>query len=153
MANITGTNFSSWYNQSEGTFYSKGDLTYSYSGSNTFRSILVGGTAPSRRWSWAMVESINRLTAATDGMDHGDFYTGMSRNIPNNFNIAQAIKNTATTNVSSAADGVITGSRTGFSSYTISSIQIGINSFTGHLSRLTYYPVRLPDATLQALTL
>jgi len=24
---------------------------------------------------------------------------------------------------------------------------------TGHISRLTYYPVRLPDATLQALTL
>jgi len=153
VTSITGNNFSSWYNQDEGTFYSKGDLTYSYSGSTTFRAILVGGTFPSRRWSWATIEGTNRISAATDGMEHANFYTNMSRNIPNNFNIAQAIKNTATTNVSSAADGVIKGSLTGFSSHTISSILIGHNSFTGHISRLTYYPTRLSDTILQNLTL
>jgi len=150
-ASITGSNFSNWYNNDAGTFHSKGDLTYS-SGSNVFRTLILSGSFPSRRWSWNMIETINTFQSATDGMDHGNFYSNMTPNIPNNFNIAQAIKNTSTTNVSSAAGGVIVGSTSGFAAYNPNFLSIGTNSFTGRISRLVYYPTRLTDAQLQSIT-
>ena len=148
IASITGTNFSSWYNQGDGTFYGKGSQTYSTP--NKFESLIVVGNFPNRSWSWAIVGSVNRWDSGTDGLGAGPFYTGLTPNIPFSYSVAQAQKNN---DCAIATDGVITGTSAPTQTiYTNSTIlYIGFN-YTGTVKRLTYWPTRLPDTTLQAIT-
>ena len=147
-ASITGKNFSSWYRQDEGTFLGKGRQTYTTT--NQFEALIVVGGYPNRSWGWAIIGSINLWSVGTDSLDAGSFYTGLTPNVPFSFNVAQAQKSNQSVAV---ADGVIKASVTpGQILYTnASQLSIGSN-YDGHIARLTYYPVRLPDAQLQVLT-
>jgi hypothetical protein len=148
VASITGTNFSSWYNQGDGTFYGKGSQTYSTP--NKFESLIIVGNFPNRSWSWAIVASVNRWDSGTDGLGAGPFYTGLTPNIPFSYSVAQAQKNN---DCAIATDGVITGTSAPTQTiYTNSTIlYIGFN-YTGTVKRLTYWPKRLTDTSLQYLT-
>jgi hypothetical protein len=148
VASITGANFSSWYRQDEGTFLGKGRQTYTTP--NQFESLIMVGGYPNRTWAWSIIGSINIWNVGTDGLDTGQFYTGLTPNVPFSFNVAQAQENNQSVAV---ADGVIKASATPSQTlYTnAASLSIGVN-YDGHIARLTYYPVRLPDAQLQALT-
>ena len=147
VASITGTNFSSWYNQSEGTFQGIGKQTYTTP--NQFESLIVGGSVPNRSWSWAMLGSIGRWQTGTDGLESGYFYTGLTPNVPFDFNVIQA---QSSTSAALAADGVIgaSGSRS-VDLYNISTLSIGSN-YDGTIKRLSYWPKRLTDTSLQYLT-
>jgi hypothetical protein len=148
VASITGTNFTSWYRQDEGTFCGKGRQTYTTP--NQFESLIVVGGYPNRSWSWAIIGGNNIWSVGTDGLDTGSFYTGLTPNVPFSFNVAQAQKSNQSVAV---ADGVIKASNTPSQIlYTnASGLSIGSN-YDGHISRLSYYPSRLQDSQLQQIT-
>ena len=148
VAQITGTNFSSWYNPSEGTFYGKGRQTYTTP--NQFEALITVGNFPNRSWIWAVISSINKWNAGTDGLEAGSFYTNLSPKTSFSFNIAQAQKSNDSV---IAADGAIKATASPSQPlYTNSTILYMGSNYNGTISRLTYYPQRLQDTTLQKLT-
>jgi hypothetical protein len=150
VASITGTNFSSWYNQSEGTLFAQASLNFSLSTSSVFPSIYEIGGYPNRLWMLYLNGTVNHLTIGSDTHTRN---LGTFTSSPQSFKVAQALSNTSLT-YSASKDGAapLTGSL--FNAVTgLSAISIGPNvGATKHIARLTFYPVRLPDATLQSLT-
>ena len=150
VASITGSNFSSWYNQSEGTLFAQARLNFSLSTSAVFPNIYQMGSFPNRLWILYLNGTTNRLTVGAD-THQADFGTFSSS--PQSFKVAQALSNTSLTySVSKDGATALTGSLsktvTGLSGIDIGS---GVGA-TKHIARLAFYPVRLPDAQLQALT-
>jgi hypothetical protein len=150
VASITGTNFSSWYNQSEGTFTLK---------TSAIRSgaigILLGGIS-NTVYGEVEIARVNNevwfvdyLTSPFRKISH-DVSVGENR-ISGSYDnqTAQAIAVNGTVSTTSQNFNTSTNVITG-----ISLMRRHTQNFesNGHISRLTYYPVRLPDATLQALT-
>jgi len=149
VAQITGTNFSGWYNQSEGTIAT--DLIPSTVGSLAIWTVSDGTTS----------ERMLSYTGTTfsfyvqDGgvsqvqYDAGGYTAGVPRKAASAF---------ATNNFNYARDGVVNTTDTSGSLPTVDRLQLmaghsGGQIQSGHLRRFTFYPVRLSDATLRALTL
>jgi hypothetical protein len=150
VASITGANFSSWYNQSEGTYL--------------IDAITLDGSTAT---------NTTQDTLFDDGYVYIQDYVGASvrrRVIESpsggfNFNPAQApARKTAVAFNSSSAnaayDGVLQAVDTTISGLpnAASSLHIGIRTSASApvdqatISRLTYWPTRLPDSTLITLT-
>ena len=153
VASMTGTNFSSWYNQSEGSFFAESKLlgfsnfafTASVNGSDGYID------APHRR--------------QTDSV----FYSVLHGPPGNTNQVLLVSQTTSLTSTSKAANAfrvndyayclnggtVLVDNLLNLPTPTSLSIggQNGNYLLNGHISRLTYYSTRLPDATLQALTL
>jgi hypothetical protein len=144
-ASITGKNFSEWYRQDEGTFFVK-----SPNDQNTFGAAF---------WSTQRVLDVfgPRFQLGLSGdfamvNDAGavPFQIGSSPSYPKRIASAYKLGDYAQSNegrlVSSTANTICTGQTV---------LQIGelVNSYlNGTVSRLTYYPKRLPNAQLQTLT-
>ena len=138
LASMTGTNFSSWYNQSEGTVFA--DKTFNINNGHTYYFA-----------DSSLVYNRLRLQAIThsgDNSSDGSF-----------FGIPVAGNKTA---LGLQTDNVLVNGGTPDTSFTMPSsldrLFIGrhptVSSYlNGHIKRFAYYPQRLPDATLQALTL
>ena len=161
VASITGSNFSSWYNQSEGSFFSQyiptaGHGEVKFFGNNVnFWNIgatsVAGGVFGFR-------------TISNQGSDANIFNRGR---IEDSTNYGYVIKHAAAiadndfacyTSSSSGDVNLNTGltiPATGGYLTPLVDRLILTDDLTGviRLSRLTYYPQRLPNATLQALTL
>jgi len=157
VASITGTDFSSWYNQSEGTvlcsYKSDSILTatnfpriYAFNaiagGSNTFQTIYV--TAGKMNIlvyadSGSLLRVENALNAETSGITGFSYKTNESVGFINGTLSTQG-RTSAPTNTD------------------IIRLDIGGDSdfptriLNGTISRLTYWPKRLPDLELQQLT-
>jgi len=151
LASITGTNFSSWYNQSEGTMFIRDKVN------------------PSASYSMAWV--LQNTTNLNDGSVSNYLYTPSgswildSRNTGVNFDLSQSnvpgtfVKRAAglkNGDLALALNGSISTSQTGTITASTSLLYIGQRPpsyfYNGHIARLTYYPYRLPDATLQEIT-
>jgi hypothetical protein len=151
VASITGANFSSWYNQTEGTNlieFRETDRT----GTRTPRS-LSDGTASNR---------IDAFLSSSLTVNNRLVLAGVSYN-PGNLTLSAA--GTVNKHVASAAPGSAIAVTNGTLSTesappslpVVNRIVIGADSiggtpFTGTIRRLTYWPWRLSNATLQALT-
>jgi hypothetical protein len=152
VTSITGNNFSSWYNQDEGTIFTKAKMSFALSQSGNFPDVYTSGSFPDRLWAFYFNNGVNRLTVGADTHSRNlETFTSS----PQSFKVAQALSNTSLT-YSASKDGgnVLTGSLSKAITNT-SSISIS-NSADGavkHIARLTYYPVRLSDTILQNLTL
>jgi hypothetical protein len=146
LAEITGTNFSSWYNQSEGTVFSetKGKVT---SGGGRDVVDISDGSG-----------SGNRILLR----DHQLFIIDSS-SIQTNIIFTDTLNNTKTAAAFTLNDAVIysdganEGTDTSLTLPTVDRIHIGSyngggEQLCGCIYRLTYFPERLPDATLQAIT-
>ena len=154
VASITGTNFSSWYNQSEGTVYSEfawnlnNQSNYNfpwyirYDNSNAVYLGNWGSTTQQTlgvRFNNPGITSQLSIPGSTPGVSH-KYATTL-----NAFDFAVAL------------DGGVIGTYTGEDLATsMTSLRIGgfdgTHEINGHISRLTYYPYRLADATLQEIT-
>lgn len=153
VAQITGTNFSSWYNQSEGTAFcnfvpQRGNTTEAWAaqfGSTTLvgpNSFVIGKVSNNLAYAETRVNSVTQYSASLS------VPTGAMR-------VAYGVKNLdhrAAFNGQLAAASAVS-----FAPLSSDSLYIGRNVAStqllgGTISRLTYYPVRLPDATLQTLT-
>jgi len=150
VVSITGSNFSKWYNQSEGTIFAEAKMSFALSQTSKFPDIYTSGTFPDRLWSFYLNNGGNGLTIGAD--THTAILETFSSS-PQSFKVAQALSNTSLT-YSASKDGAtpLTGSMSKAITDT-SSISIGLQvGAVRHIARLTYYPYRLPDATLQEIT-
>jgi len=159
VAQITGTNFSSWWNASQFTlladirirYYLAG---YGYSGP----AFGFGSSAP--RINFGTSEAAGRPIAAQiyDGTTNHVNRTGAYEDLAINSSLKLALSfngSSSSGTYNSRAISQVTTAAVNLSG--IASLKIGEYADTptklnGTISRLTYYPVRLPDATLQALT-
>ena len=150
VASITGTNFSSWYNQSEGTMFSDTKITFNDANVPQFPTVYTTNSYPNRLWSlYVNSAATNRISIGADAFSN-NFGSGVSS--PQTFKVVQAISNTTST-YSASKDGgaVIAGSVSAVADQTIMSIGPETGG-TKLIKRLTYYPYRLADATLQEIT-
>ena len=147
-ASMTGTNFSSWYNQSEGTMYCEFDAP------NMLVNPTAGVILNGDNFNYSPMY-IQQLTAQTKSYD-GITLTIIGSNTPttNNKNI---ISYTAT-NITGAVNGVIGGSGSYTKATTTTILGIGSNngvgtsSLNGHIKQIKYYSKALPASILQELT-
>jgi hypothetical protein len=160
IASMTGVNFSSWYNQSEGTLFAEWTRATS-SGAATGGAPSVPrvwgiGTASAgliqlRPFSATNLEMVGLPTGNGLYIDHTTW------GVPQMNKTASAYKpndSAACVNAGTVGTDTTVGV---FDGLGIDRIGIGQNAanvaqLNGHIARLTYYPKRLSDATLQALT-
>jgi hypothetical protein len=151
VASMTGTNFSSWYNQSEGTTVSNAS-TFTPTGTD---ACIYGysGAGSSERMEHNAKASYQFLIYDTSGVEYRQDTANYTQNQTSIAAFAYKLNS-----ANSSLDGTLGAEDTSVSLVTPNEINIGarFNStlpLNGYIARLTYYPVRLPDATLQALTL
>ncbi len=151
VASMTGTNFSSWYNQTDGTFVCRfkpiGALAAAKSvigvTDGTSSNYMYLGTrngsaayGTNSRVGGGTIETVGSF-GAVDLLSHTTAYAYKSGSYA------------ATQDASAVATGVNTVP-------TVDRLGIGnFNStitFNGHISRITYFPIRLGNTTLQALS-
>ena len=167
IALITSDNFSSWYNQNEGTisfsFYSrpttaisqlpKGDFLFSIYGTNGNRIQVITrrdsptGAAISR--SFIQASNNTQFAAQTnEPIVYGEKYeTALSYEIGGGGFATQGVLNTSA-NTPSVLPAVTT-LEFGYISQSVVNHKEMLN---GHISRFTFYPRRLTDLELQTLT-
>jgi hypothetical protein len=164
LAVMTGANFSSWYNQSEGTIIAQFVATTngfnstsgnaflfvydidSAAATNSGHSLLLsGGYGPGWRGSTSIL-----------GVDQAAFQAAMTLGNTTVRKIAYAYR---TNDFAASANGGAATTDTSGNLPTNDRMTIGAqnatagsNTVTGYMQRITYYPTRLTDAQLQALT-
>jgi hypothetical protein len=158
IAEMTGTNFSSWYNNSEGTFICNFNHPYPSLGDD--RIFLACSSNASNDRIGATIRNTFQFTKAlvkTGGSNITDTdMVGTDASLSPTLGVAyssatdgfrfvqQGIVVTATGTPSTAIDRLLLG-QTNAAGTTDSKL-------SGTLARLTYWPTRLPDSDLQRLT-
>jgi hypothetical protein len=155
-ASMVGENFSSWYNQSEGSIYCSfyrnlEPSTFHYpvgvrdqSDVNNRIHILFS----------TAFDGIIRGGIIKDGVTQADSFTGA---VYSRTSINKSIISYEENNVTAAASGSLGGTNTTAQiPQNINQMVVGAigptGQLNGHISQLTYYPKRLPNAFLQNLT-
>ena len=153
-AQMTGTNFSSWYNQSEGTIYTQAKSIATISGATRRFLEFVNGSGSERYLLGYNTTSNARFLVTALGVNQADISVTASPS-----NGVKMCVSYATNNFSSAVNGTL-GTRdvAGLVSNPIritfgSDPFLGANTIlSGTISRLTYYPRALKPNQLQYLT-
>jgi len=146
VASITGTSFSSFYNQTEGTAYWDGSRATTTGFPDRFR---FSDNTTANRWFsyWDAASSSSTFEVTTGSISQVQIYGGApTLNVP-----IKAAFGVAANNTSAVYAATIQGTDTSVTVPTISQVTIG-TALTGTIKRLTYWPVRLPNPTLQAIT-
>ena len=159
VASITGSNFSSWYRQNAGTFFWSGSLyNTQYSNQNPFR--ITEGTN---------LRGIGFGLDARTGTDDAYFSTRNNTDITSVNSSFPFVIGNSNIRIGGAFETDVAASFNGSAPTVASPVyvfgtenQMEImgskgtsgtnNSYNGHTRRLTYWPWRLSNATLQALT-
>lgn len=152
VASMTGTNFSSWYNQSEGTIFSS-----SVSRRITAAAVSLGGSGPTEEISNYGLSNSTYFGVYTSGAYQASINTG-------SITAGQAYKQAgayAANNFGASRNGATAVlDANGLVPVNITYMNLGVDragdfvswALNGTIARITYYPVRLPDTQLQALT-
>lgn len=148
VVTITGANFSQWYNQSEGTF-----LVEANTFASSWTGIYVVGSSSDYMGAYrngGTAAATNIVTVAS--VDQAVMTSGTWTN-NTVFKFANAYKANMFAFSSNGASPTVDNSG---SVPTVSQMQLGytyyIGVLNGHIRSIRYYPTRLPNATLQALT-
>lgn len=151
VASMTGTNFSSWFNATEGTLVVKYDTANT---SASQRCISVNdGTGPNRliirreNTGSNMIYLVANVDQLTGFNSMGAFpYTGGSQAF------AYKVNDFAASSFGGSVYTDASGSLMTPNLMDMGRDSQGGASINGHLQRITYYNKRLPDATLKALS-
>jgi hypothetical protein len=152
VAYMSGTNFTSWYNFNEGTIYTEASAP-SVSGAYTVCS--VNDTTNSNRtlelsFTTNKIRSINVISSVATSVTSANTVSGsvkMATAIKNN-DFALSINGlTAVTNSSVTMTTAVSGFAIWSGSYGVSATPL-----IGTIKQITYYPRRLTNAELQAIT-
>lgn len=151
-ASMTGTNFTSWYNATEGTLFSEAS-SYDVSsarvgfvindGTTANRSLTGHGSAPRG------FISVGGATQMTQALASATF----SNNTASKVSLAYLLNNG-----NAAANGTLGTLDTAMTIPVVTQAQIGsqvlaaASTLNGHIRRIVYYPRRLTDAELQGIT-
>jgi hypothetical protein len=153
VASMTGTNFSSWYNQSAGSFF----VNANHKGSSHFNNAIFlkvnNGTTNNQIKIFSVGADpylyITYIAAEQAYIDAGSVSVGL----PNKYAAGFTVNNFAlSVNGATAVTDASGTSPMDMTQLTIGARLSGVGQPNGTIARLTYYPVRLPGATLQALT-
>lgn len=158
VASMTGTNFSSWYNASEGTFYAQYSiqatagvdrriLVVEGSGGQNVNGIIMFVSNSAQKAasfnnfvSSSNIGRIDSVAAFSANTTYKGAFAITSSDRALSVNGATAVTSTSAfsipsmTNLAIGQDGV------------------GNTNINGHIQRISFYSQRLPNATLQALT-
>ena len=151
VASITGTNFSSWYRQDEGTMFS--DATVSYTVPGSVFPVVVGlndGTTNNKIINGYLTSAVAGFEVSTGGVSQAGIYqstAAANRKLANCYRL---------NDFAASVNGGTVGTDTSGTVPTINRLGInavnGYNALNGTIKRLTYWPQRLPNSTLQAIT-
>jgi hypothetical protein len=148
VCSITGTDFSSFYNQSEGTISYKastarpGNSVVVYSVSDGTISNIINSCPGSASFN------ILRLGASEVSLNHGTFTTGVAASQASAYKLNNfaSSKNGGTVLVDS------TGTPPSVSQISLGSQNVEPERINGHIAYFRYYKKRLPNAKLVTLT-
>jgi hypothetical protein len=153
VASMTGTNFSSWYNQTEGTLFaeyakyanvSSRIATISNNTANN-QIRLNGSVSTAIRPDWQIVDGnvVQANVLAVNTVAPNVFAKTAGAYVVNSFNQAtNAVLGTEDTS----------GTVPSVSQMNIGANEGGAASLNGHIRNISYYPRRLSNAELQAIT-
>jgi hypothetical protein len=158
VANITGANFSSWYRQDEGTVFASAGVQ-DFTQTNFPRLFSLDRADVSSNFIAAVRSSSTRR------LDYSVFADATGQAVGLNNGIAPAANTTVNgawvykaNDFIGAVNGVLTNSDTSGSVPTLlTTFGIGMQGnatlhYNGTIKRLTFFPQRLPNSTLQAIT-
>jgi len=155
-ASMTGTNFSSWYNQKEGTFVAS--YINPIVGSNRFPSVYAAriqanNTSQNSNEFFVSTASAQNLVRL-NGVDQASITMGgaYTPGIPRT--VATAYQ---TNNFAAAFNGILSGTDSSGAVPVLDMLNIGYNTPTSdlinsHIRSLVYYPQRIPNLQLQTLS-
>lgn len=156
VASITGSNFNSWYRQDEGTVFASARTNATHGGTNSFPRIhtISDGTNDNAIGNYFRVLStytdagygVTTLTVAQATFDTNNERNGQSVSTvyANNdfaFAVSGSVVSTDNTGTVPAVSQLRLGAR-----------GTGLGPLNGTIRRLTYWPRRLPNETLQGIT-
>jgi hypothetical protein len=153
VAQITGTNFSSWYNQSQGTVFTSTKLLSSAADDKDYGAYFAAGSDTATR--------IRHDYAGAGGVLTGlNIYSDAASLVGNaTLTFSSTVRRTASAvqagNIAFSANGAIATSTSTLMPSTVDRLFLtgrlgsGLNKT---IARLTFWPKRLPNAQLQALT-
>jgi hypothetical protein len=151
VATMTGTNFSSWYNQSEGSFVVSYDVFATAVGQKP-TAVVHDGTTSNRIYGYVNTGT-PRVLVTTVGVAQTTLSTSnVSANVTNQMAFAYATSDIVVTSNGGAVVANITA--------IVPTVdQLGVGGFTptaaylnGHIRQIAYYNTRLPNAVLQGVT-
>jgi hypothetical protein len=158
VASISGSNFSSWYRQDEGTLFTDTVNRETYPGTNVFPYILqIDDSTNNNRISYdnSVLGGGYRynLPCLSGGVSQGElsqfgFASGAAR-------WASAFRTNDFALAINLSPSVVSTRTSGTLPNVMTQLRIGSGfgkQFTGTIKRLTYWPQRLPNSTLQAVT-
>ena len=157
VASITGTNFSSWYNQNQGAVLSTFKSPVPSGTTRYWMLITDGANSLSDGYRFAM----SRVMAVTSSGGNawsstGDWLsTGYTQNAENRTAFGYDRVNDSNSFIN---NGAIQETNTSATDVSIAPTTITIgaaatqDNFTGHISRLAFYPERVSDESLEAIT-
>ena len=148
VASITGANFSSWYNQSQGTLFS------SFKTSTTDANMGLFAVYQAAALTTNRISLRPRNSFADTAGAQQFFFSSVSVSTNQQTKMAWGFGSTATLykdGTSAGSDGSVTLSSV-LDTAGIGVIESANSQLNGTIARITYYPVRLSNITLQALT-
>ena len=151
VATMTGTNFSSWYNQSEGTFVTVGD----YVSRTNFRIFMTADNTPTLT-SRIMIngDQTQQLVVTDSGSTVVNLTAGTApeANIPTRIAAAYMLNDFAVTRDGGTVATDNTGTAPALNRLVIGYYPNGALYLNGHIRTIAYFNTRLPNAQLQTLT-
>jgi hypothetical protein len=148
VASISGSNFSSWYRQDEGTVFSDAG-SFTTSGNPVSFDINDGTTSNRHVHNWGTSTTTVQVGAAVQA---SLISTAPVANVFSKLGYGYLVNNFASTLNGGALAADVLGSIPTVNRLTIGDDANSSNFFNGHIRRLTYWPIRLPNSTLQAVT-
>jgi len=157
VASMTGTNFSSWYNQAEGSFYASVVLSQTPTQLNSQIIFVASDNTTSNRVIVSLGSgssgNINALVT-TSGVTQAQTTNG-SLSTAGAYQYANAYK---VNDFASVANGGVAATDTSGTIPVVDRLYLGVNSsgtttsLTATIRKIAYYPLRVTDAQLQGLT-
>lgn len=153
---MTGTNFSSWYNQSEGTFVVSGDLAFPANGGSQFLTRASDNSYDNFVVLSSNATGFGAFNTASSGVFNGSAPTNVAIVANTVFKIAGAY---ATNDLAAAMNGNAPGTDSSATiPLTLTQLDIGADHGgfnrigSGHIATLQYFPRRVANTQLQAMT-
>ena len=158
LASITGASFSSWYRQDEGTVFADAK-EYPFVSSNVrtyygFENSSQVNTDWHRQWIWngaptQLLHSIYTSSSGPIAVDFGVPLVNEQKRSALAYRVNDYARsyNGATPATDTSGNLPVGINRLGIGSNN------GVSQLSGHIRRIAFWPTRLPNSTLQAITL
>jgi hypothetical protein len=143
VVSMTGTNFSDWYNASDGTFVVEGSVQF---GTTRY---LIGGSA-SQRLVYGTSSGSLGIYDGTNVVNVAGGVAGQTFKIATSYGNAFGLA--ASLNGSVVAKGSYSGAFSVLTSIGIFSTNVGTATASGYAKKIYYYPLQLTDSEVRAFS-